>query len=182
MSSDNKTKRRYHHYTKEEEKRVISLLKCPELLISDIIELTGLTKDTIRTINIKAGYIRKPKASKNIASASREKKFDSVNGPIIVLDKNTNSCWKFTDLTEAAIYFKKIQPSTKSEESNIENVRNSIRKACRGAKEHKLYGLFFYFLNECDDDFKKTIEEGLANTKKKSIPYYNVNSKKIKTN
>lgn len=178
MANEGQTKRRYHHYTKEEKKRAVSLLRRPELLISDIIKLTGLTKDTIRTINIKAGYIRKPDASKQTASKSREKKFDAINGPVIINDKNTNYFWKFDDLTKAAIHFKKIQPSIKSDESNIENVRNSIRKACRGAKEHKLYGLYFYFLNECDEDFKNTIDEGLKHTGNKRIPQYNVNAKK----
>ena len=178
MAKEDKPKRRYHRFTKEEKKRVISLLKRPELLISDIIELTGLTKDTIRKINVQAGYIRKPESSKRIASENKEKKFDSLNGPVIVFDSGSNSFWKFTTLTEAALYFKKAQPSTKSQESNIDNVRNSIRKACRGAKEHKLYGLYFYFYNECDDDFKKAIDEGLNSAKKKAIPTYNVNAKK----
>ena len=180
MSEETKEKRRYHKYTKEEAKEVAKLLKRPELLISDIMKMTGLTKDTIRKINIKAGYIRKPDKSKTVAAASRENKFDEINGPVIVYDKNLNSYWKFDNLTKSAIYFKSIQPSVKSEESNIENVRNSIRKACRGAKEHKLYGLFFYFLNECDAEFKNVIDVGLKNTGKQKVTAYNVNAKKLK--
>ncbi len=178
MSETKKEKRRYHHYTKEEAKNVIKLLKRSELSIADIIKMTGLTKDTIRTINVKAGYVRPPKASRAVAALNRENKFDAINGPVIVNDKNNNLFWIFDNLTGAALCFKDLQPSVKSNESNIENVRNSIRKACRGAKEHKLYGLYFYFLNECDDEFKLIIEEGLKRSKGKRITKYNVNAKK----
>lgn len=178
MSEETKEKRRYHRYTKEEAKEVVKLLKRPELLISDIMKMTGLTKDTIRAINVKAGYIRSPEKSRVVASSTRENKSDIVNGPVIINDKNNNSFWKFDSLTKAALYFKNIQPSVKSDESNIENVRNTIRKACRGHKDHKLYGLYFYFFNECDDNFKRVIEEGLKRTKNKEITKYNVNAKK----